>query len=132
MKTTEIPANLVRINFILAPKRESYCVGSDEAQSFYYPEYGIHNNDCVKWLADIVKCYADRKVVIHTYNDVFINRLGHWVEQGIIPKEDIKIFLIEEDDVTISTFDKTGCLVDWPYGWFMANYDFNYFKKDKE
>ena len=129
IKLSEISASLTRINFILCEdKSKTYHVESDAAYSFYYPENGVHNNYCVRLMADMVKYHADKKIVIHTFNDVFINWLGRWIEEGVLPKEDVKIFIINGEEAQISTFDNTGVLTDWPYGWFMADCDINYFK----
>ena len=122
MKPSEIPNHLAQINFILAPHRDkTYHVDSDKAQSFYYPDYAISNTDCVMFLINIAKYYKDRKVVIHTFNDVFINTISFWIRSGKLPVDYVKIFIIEENEVRICTYDKDGVLENWPVGWFSTD-----------
>lgn len=63
--------------------------------------------------------------LVETHSESFINRLGELIEEGQLSAEDVQIIIFGDTDgrlgtsnVTISEFDSTGALKNWPYGFF--------------
>jgi len=63
--------------------------------------------------------------LVETHSEALINRLGELIENGAVSADDIQVVIfgdvsddLTSSDVTISEFDKTGILNNWPYGFF--------------
>ena len=69
--------------------------------------------------------HSETRLVVETHSESLINRLGELVEMGKVDAADIQIVIFSAQDdlasptqVRLSSFDKTGALIDWPYGFF--------------
>ena len=65
------------------------------------------------------------RLVVETHSEALINRLGELVEEGKVDASAIQIVVFSADEdlasateVSISKFDDSGALTDWPYGFF--------------
>lgn len=63
--------------------------------------------------------------VVETHSEALINRLGELIEEGEVEATDVQVIIfgdlsddLEKSDVTISEFDESGVLQNWPYGFF--------------
>lgn len=62
--------------------------------------------------------------MIETHSEALINRIGDLVADQSISPDDVQILIFEPDEierrtsVKVATFDDSGRLVDWPYGFF--------------
>lgn len=68
---------------------------------------------------------SEVRLLIETHSEALINRLGELVEEGRIGPDSIQIVIFSARDdlkspteVSLSSFDKHGALLDWPYGFF--------------
>ncbi len=65
------------------------------------------------------------RLVVETHSEALINRLGELVEEGKVDAGAIQIVVFSADEdlasatkVSLSRFDDSGALSDWPYGFF--------------
>jgi predicted ATPase len=71
----------------------------------------------------------DLRFILETHSDTIVNRLGQHVAEGDIKPEDISIVIFEKHGpgeptkVRIGEYDAEGRLVNWPYGFFDAQWD---------
>jgi predicted ATPase len=63
--------------------------------------------------------------LVETHSETLLNRLGELIAQKRIPHTDVQVVLFEalDDDVRLtdvrtSSFNESGELLDWPYGFF--------------
>lgn len=66
--------------------------------------------------------------IIETHSEALINRIGELIYQGKVDSSDIQILIFDsskdennETKVDTATFDSSGGLVNWPYGFFQAD-----------
>ena len=98
------------------------------------PELHLHPAHQAK-LADVFVAAIQRnqesnasseiRLMVETHSEALVNRLGELVEEGKIHPDAIQIviFSAKEDlnspsEVSISRFDDTGALENWPFGFF--------------
>ena len=63
----------------------------------------------------------DLRIIIETHSKEIIEAIGRSIENRIIDKDDAAIYILEKNsnsNVTKSSFDDGGFLVQWPYGFF--------------
>lgn len=123
MNLSDIQNNLAPVNFILVKNKKDIRIIGGEHNDYYFPENEKHSNDCVKWLGETVKCNKNKKIIIYTFNDLFINTLGIWISLKKLPVDYVKVFIIENNEVIVSHFSEDGVLENWPFGWFMPDTD---------
>jgi predicted ATPase len=63
--------------------------------------------------------------LVETHSETLVNRLGELIHAGRLNHADVQIVLFEPDpsgehttSVRTSSFDESGALVNWPYGFF--------------
>ena len=66
--------------------------------------------------------------VIETHSETLVNRLGELIGSGQIPSDDVQILIFDVDEkqprttsISIATFDESGILLNWPYGFFQVD-----------
>ncbi len=107
-------------------------VNSEQIIAIEQPELHLHpahQTTLAEAFADF--CQSDKgkrrskvKFLIETHSADLINRFGSLVYERKIRKEDIQIVIFNDinnnqsNDVEISTFDDSGALINWPYGFF--------------
>lgn len=98
---------------------------SVDATHRHLPENSKHPRKYAEFLKKEVVRYKDYcELHISTNSKVTINLLGQMVEDGILSKENIKIYVLSEDNLNVeveSEFDDEGYLVNWPSG-FLVGY----------
>ncbi len=63
-------------------------------------------------------------IIAETHSESLVNRIGELIEAGKIDAESVQILVFEqkespfETDVSIASFDKSGALQNWPFGFF--------------
>lgn len=90
------------------------------------PEAGIHPSVFAeRMLRDMERVVGDWNMHISTHSDVMINILGGLIDAGHINHEDVKIFLLSDDNSHIigtSGFDSEGYLDN---GWYCGFLDWD-------
>ncbi|EAP82540.1 hypothetical protein EE36_14013 [Sulfitobacter sp. EE-36] len=97
------------------------------------PELHLHPAHQAK-LADVFRSAILRNesnltnavLLIETHSESLVNRLGELIEDGSIDPNDVQVVIFsasggEQDlktEISTSTFDADGVLLDWPYGFF--------------
>ncbi|OQW90496.1 MAG: hypothetical protein BWK78_06845, partial [Thiotrichaceae bacterium IS1] len=67
------------------------------------------------------------RLLIETHSETIINRLGQLIQRGDLSPSNVQIVLFEPDKdqggttVRTTTYDDEGCLIDWPYGFFLPH-----------
>ena len=68
---------------------------------------------------------TERRFVIETHSEAIVQRLGELIEEEKVSPKQIQIVIFSANDdlgspteVSISEFDDSGLLLDWPYGFF--------------
>jgi predicted ATPase len=67
------------------------------------------------------------RLLIETHSETIINRLGQLIQRGDLSPANVQIVLFEPDKdqggtkVRTTTYDDEGCLIDWPYGFFLPD-----------
>lgn len=95
-------------------------------------EQGLHPQKVAERVLENIKyCQKTWDLHISTHSEVPINLIGHLIHSGDIKAEDVRVFVMSDDNQSIqseSTYDPKGFLVNWPYG-FM-DFDTTKAKKD--
>lgn len=67
--------------------------------------------------------------IVETHSETLVNRLGSLIADEKIKAEDVQVVLFEpstdEERITearVARFDANGTLIDWPYGFFQAEF----------
>ena len=67
----------------------------------------------------------ETRLIVETHSEALIQRLGELVEKGEVSAEAIQIVIFSADEdldspteVSISMFDDSGALSNWPFGFF--------------
>lgn len=85
-------------------------------------EEGLHPQKIAeKVLREIKHCFGSFDLHISTHSDVPLNLIGHLIHNDLINPDDVKIIIMSDDNTefkSISTYDKKGMLLNWPYGFF--------------
>lgn len=91
-----------------------------------YTEFSIHSQKLAeKFVKDVIYCKNMEELNISTHSDVIINVLGNLVINNKVSINDIKLFVLNEDNSEIThtaNFDEDGYLENWPYGFLDVNY----------
>ena len=105
--------------------REYYNSQTYTNNKTWLPENNKHPVELSLWLDEQIMIYnKGDKRTIATHSKSLINRLGDYIENGLINHEDVCIYIIEPCDedhdfnVSESRFNEEGDLVDWPLGFF--------------
>lgn len=99
--------------------------------SIEQPELHLHPNYQAK-VADMFVAATnlakenniDLKLVIETHSETIINRIGNLIYTEKLKNSDVSVVLFEKRhvdksaEVSISDYDTSGCLQNWPYGFF--------------
>jgi hypothetical protein len=65
------------------------------------------------------------RILVETHSEAIVNRIGQLVGLGKLSADDVQVILFEPDQekggtkVSTTTFDEEGCLMNWPYGFFI-------------
>jgi predicted ATPase len=65
------------------------------------------------------------RLLVETHSEAIVNRIGQLVGLGKLSADDVQVILFEPDQekggtkVSTTTFDEEGCLMNWPYGFFI-------------
>lgn len=79
-------------------------------------------------ISDAKESGMDIRFVIETHSEVIVNKIGEFIEQGIVDPKDVNVVLFNasgegmEKYVECTNFSEDGFLVNWPYGFFDENY----------
>jgi len=117
--------NLAEINFFLCKEFNGIShAAAEETNHYYHPENHKHDGVLAEWFLTLIKYNdAHHPLVITTNNDTMINIMGQLIERRIYDTISCKVFIFEGDSVIESTFDENGVLQNFPFGWFMYDYD---------
>jgi predicted ATPase len=83
--------------------------------------------------ANLVKMNDETKplrLLVETHGEALITRIGQLIGLGKLPAEDVQVILFDQDKenggikVSTTTFDEEGCLINWPYGFFIPDLPF--------
>jgi predicted ATPase len=64
------------------------------------------------------------KIIVETHSETIVNYLGRAIIKDKISNQDTSIVIFnkngpdEPTEVTVSSYDDEGCLIDWPWGFF--------------
>lgn len=104
----------------------STCLVIEQPELHLHPDYQARLADIIT--AAMFKNDGSRRgslsVIAETHSPNLINRLGQLVEQGRLNSEDVQIVLFEKQSsdsdtqISISNFDSSGVLQNWPFGFF--------------
>ncbi len=90
------------------------------------PEAGLHSSVFAEdMLRDLEMCYGHWNMHISTHSSDLINILGGLIDLGHIKHEDVKVFLLADDNsciISTAGFDSEGYLTD---GWHAGFLDFD-------
>jgi hypothetical protein len=70
------------------------------------------------------------RLLVETHGEAIITRIGQLIGLGKLPQEDVQVILFDPDTenggikVSTTTFDEEGCLINWPYGFFIPDLPF--------
>lgn len=70
-----------------------------------------------------------KNFIVETHSEIFINRLGRRVKEGLIDKDDVNVIVFNKriNDKTTSvnqlSYKQNGQIQDWPYGFFDPDID---------
>lgn len=119
----------------LQPRREMRRTGGRlRTLAIEQPELHLHPAHQAK-LADVFVSVAGRerrggaksetRLVVETHSEALVQRLGELIEEGKVDSDAVQIviFSANEDldsptEVSVSRFDGTGALTNWPFGFF--------------
>lgn len=91
-------------------------------------ESNLHPKEVTKKvISDIKYCYGKWDLNISTHSEVIINVLAALITTGQINREEVFIFILEDDNSKIkntSFFNEDIYLENWPYGFFDYDYEF--------
>ena len=71
--------------------------------------------------------FTNIRLIIETHSKAIINRIGRKVREGKIDPQDINIIIFQKDKelknsiIKQISYDKSGRLTEWPYGFFDPN-----------
>ena len=71
--------------------------------------------------------FTNIRLIIETHSQAIINRIGRKVREGKIDPQDINIIIFQKDKelknsiIKQISYDKSGRLTEWPYGFFDPN-----------
>ena len=101
---------------------EGKVVHGISATSRTLPENGKHPRVYAEHLLKEIKwCKDNWDLHITTNSQVTVNLLGDMIENGLLDKDDVIIYILSSDNSkidVISGFDSEGYLENWPYGFF--------------
>ncbi|HAS2540313.1 TPA: hypothetical protein I6W52_003539 [Vibrio cholerae] len=80
-----------------------------------YPESGLHLKKVAEWVENISP-KLNPHIFTHFY--AIINKLGYMIEEGVLPHEDVKVYVPYEDRIVEANYNSEGYLVNWPIGFF--------------
>ena len=62
------------------------------------------------------------KIILETHSEKIIDELGLMIEKTLFDANDASVYLFEKEKgictITHSSFDKSGVLMNWPFGFF--------------
>ncbi|OAD20641.1 hypothetical protein THIOM_003642 [Candidatus Thiomargarita nelsonii] len=98
------------------------------------PELHLHPKfqaQLAEVFANLVKTkQAQFRLLVETHGEAFITRIGQLIGLGKLPPEDVQVILFDQDKenggikVSTTAFDEEGCLINWPYGFFIPDLPF--------
>lgn len=94
------------------------------------PELHLHphiQGKFAKMLSLILSKGLNVKFIIETHSETILNKLGVYIEKGLLKKENVNVLMIEQNDKGVSIIRQTeyteeGYLQDWPRN-FMDDVD---------
>jgi len=90
-----------------------------------HPENDKHPTDQVKWLIDLIKPDIYRYFTIKTNSEHIVSALGQLIAANKLSKGLISINIYEGGKLErCCSFNDSGALENWPYGWFLPNPEF--------
>ena len=109
---SEIPADIP--NELMVPNPDNNVV------VIPYPEYRNHADLQILYLIEILKSNRDHNII--TLSDVMINAMGWLVEEGVYPRDQVKIVIYENQKIERECFfNKDGVIENWRFGWFSSD-----------
>ena len=110
-----------------APGSSSPFIAIEQPELHLHPAYQARIADV---MASSVARRAPRRArasfVVETHSEALVNRLGEIIYDGKLSPDDVAIYLFhrlaatDATEITRSTYDESGNLVDWPIGFFSS------------
>ena len=107
------------------PRAEQRTLAIEQPELHLHPAHQAKLADVFVSVVREGASYPETRLVIETHSEALIQRLGELVEEGRVSPEAIQIviFSANEDldsptEVSLSGFDGTGALSNWPFGFF--------------
>lgn len=93
--------------------------------------------DLIARIVNFAKQKPDRFVfILETHSETIVNRIGQLITSNVISKDDAQVLIFEkkiqddESSVRQATYSADGSLLNWPYGFFLPNPNFNHATQD--
>lgn len=88
----------------------------------YFPETFKHPKQiCERILLDLKgydEVYHLSNIVIETFSSDVINMFGALIHQGYLDNNDVKVYIIVNNEIKKLSYDEDGYLDDFPIGYF--------------
>lgn len=116
--------------YFSGPTAENTNILIEQPELHLHPAYQAKIADAIIEASKKAKnANRQKNFIIETHSEIFVNRLGRRVREGMIDKKDVNVILFHKDiddkvtSVEQLSYKENGQIQNWPYGFFDPDID---------